>query len=392
VHLQKHRTERVSRSDSTDIVRPTRSRRGLIIALFGMLAVGTLIVAAHGPRLHPMSSAASIICDSPSIDLGQINRETAGLVHHTFVLHNAGRRTVRITSSKSTCGCTTAFYDSAAIRPGGECPIHVQVNWSGRAGAQTAQVLLATDDVKTPQILLRLVGHLLTGTITASPALLNFGVLRPGQHAERIVDIGGPLAPTWAVVTAVHVPDDAVSVKRLSPIAGAPEGVLGPPGRFQVRLENALPASIPSPEVVFDTTLSEAPHIRIAIVAREEPIITPSSVFWPDARPEIATNPQIRYVSVSAFRESTRGGLSGELAVALVHRSEGVCPFSVVHDRVTLHQRGAICVVFDSRAATGSFSFATLRFRRGGDSWDVSLVGVKAAAASTIHSTPEPSL
>ena len=84
------------------------------------------------PTLHSEASKI-LVADKVSYDLGKLN-ETDGSVSCTFRLRNVSKGPLRISRVRTTCGCTAAAYDTAAIAVGEEVQITLTYNPKNRPG------------------------------------------------------------------------------------------------------------------------------------------------------------------------------------------------------------------------------------------------------------------
>ena len=67
-------------------------------------------------------------------DFGNITQGET--VTHTFYFKNTGTQNLLIKNVETGCGCTTADYDKAPVRPGKEGKIEIAFNSEGRYGKQ----------------------------------------------------------------------------------------------------------------------------------------------------------------------------------------------------------------------------------------------------------------
>ena len=61
-------------------------------------------------------------------------------VTHTFYFKNTGTQNLLIKNVETGCGCTTADYDKAPVRPGKEGKIEIAFNSEGRYGKQYKEI------------------------------------------------------------------------------------------------------------------------------------------------------------------------------------------------------------------------------------------------------------
>jgi len=85
----------------------------------------TLLTA--GSSLHAQGVESPFQFDSYEFDFGNI-KESDGIVTHTFHLYNKTSSPVKIESVATSCGCTTADYQTTPIEPGKMAQIEVAFN------------------------------------------------------------------------------------------------------------------------------------------------------------------------------------------------------------------------------------------------------------------------
>ena len=71
-------------------------------------------------------------------DFGNITQGET--VTHTFYFKNTGTQNRLIKNVETGCGCTTADYDKAPVRPGKEGKIEIAFNSEGRYGKQYKEI------------------------------------------------------------------------------------------------------------------------------------------------------------------------------------------------------------------------------------------------------------
>lgn len=84
-------------------------------------------------------SASALRWSETQWDFGTV-REIDGRVEHEFRFYNDGADTVTVTSTRSSCGCTTADYTRGAVAPGDSGMVRVVYDPSYRPGRFTKHV------------------------------------------------------------------------------------------------------------------------------------------------------------------------------------------------------------------------------------------------------------
>lgn len=114
------------------------------------------------PTLHAEASKI-LVADEASYDLGKLN-ETDGLVNHTFQLRNVSGKALRIGRVRTTCGCTAANFDTAAIAAGEEVLITLTYNPKNRPGTIDVDAFVYVEGYdRQPMARLLLYGEVLDG-------------------------------------------------------------------------------------------------------------------------------------------------------------------------------------------------------------------------------------
>lgn len=80
-------------------------------------------------------------------------------VKHNFVITNNGDDTLKISNVHASCGCTAALPDKKELLPGESTNIKVEFNSLGRNGHQLKHIIIRSNDVDNPEIVLDLYGE-----------------------------------------------------------------------------------------------------------------------------------------------------------------------------------------------------------------------------------------
>ena len=133
-------------------------RQWLIVlcsGLFCLLAVGHyawvnagVVLGLWGPRLA---------CERLQFDCGEVPTDR-GVVEHDFIIGNTGWQPLHI-KAKTGCGCSTVNLSKEEIAPGDTSTLKVVVNAARlKKGEFKKQVLVKTDDPRSPKVILYLRG------------------------------------------------------------------------------------------------------------------------------------------------------------------------------------------------------------------------------------------
>src|SRR5579863_3047464 len=154
--------EAKSRISASTVARKTRAfsdvSRRRIAALGGLVllaAVSVIAISARSAKRRSMPHSGGLAVDQYTFDFGILSTSASVQPEHSFLLTNLTSHPIAITGKRSTCGCTTAFYNKGVIPPNGTLPVRIAAKWGGKSGIQAAQVVLTTDDVTTPRVALK---------------------------------------------------------------------------------------------------------------------------------------------------------------------------------------------------------------------------------------------
>lgn len=112
-------------------------------------------------------------------------------VSHAFIWSNSSTLPVRVLKSTSSCGCTKLQISPEVIKPGESARISMTVDLRDRFGKQRFEGRIVTDNPIYPHILARL-DLVIPDPIKASPTVIEFDQLSPGQEYVGWIDIEGP--------------------------------------------------------------------------------------------------------------------------------------------------------------------------------------------------------
>ena len=333
-----------------------------------------LVVVAIAVHRRLRRSPKDLQSDSFEYDFGMLRPGTATHLQHTFVLTNHTNVAIAVTDVKTSCGCTTAFLGDRTIKPGAAVSLLVQAKWTGRVGAQSAQVFIRTNAPDSDDSIFTIRGTI-RNEIMASPARIELGTLASGSVVSRIVDISSTTEDDRVQVLGVRSTLPLVNVERIPLDDRKGTALVGPLGRFKITVM-AKRSSVPvQSEVVFDTSSTLFPHVPVAISFAGEPSISPNTLVFV-ANTELSVVPP----QESKLRVVTeeRG-----CVVRLGHNSISDGAFFV--KRPWFENVGGVVevpVLFDAQAATTSFSFGKLEVTAGGESWTIPLLGIRPARGS----------
>ena len=192
-----------------------------VFLLLGAIAIAATAFKDIGPTVSTDPHAATSVSPSKLVpdalrhSFGLVDVKAAEKLEHNFTLVNRADHPIRVLNKASSCTCTAADVPAGPIPPGGHITVQVSANWSKRAGMQSAEVWLTTDEPGKPQIEL-IINAQIPSPITIRPGQLNFGPLAPGPSAERVLEVlVDNTVPAGFAVKGVVAVGDGVEVRQL---------------------------------------------------------------------------------------------------------------------------------------------------------------------------------
>ncbi|MFC1780854.1 DUF1573 domain-containing protein [Planctomycetota bacterium] len=322
------------------------------------------------------SIVSGLVCDKNSHNLGSMTLAQADQREHTFVLTNTSKHPIKLLKQSSTCGCTVAeLNEGTIVPPSGAVKVPVKANWAGRAGPQSAVVTIITDDSKTPTISLRVSGFVKVPVIV-TPAVVNFGLLKPGQQATRVVELHPGTDPRPFRLTAIEIPSANISLSRLPEKVGEEPKLLleGNTGKFTVKITAPRISGREETRVVFRTDLDNRSEVWLDVKAKFENVFvsTPKSILFSDSDDADVT---LREVKIRC----TDKKVNSDPEVQLIWEDNEMNPF-FVEKIVTLDKKNdstlIVAVGFNRNKVKQVFNRAVLRINGEVDHLDIPILAM----------------
>lgn len=124
-----------------------------------------------------IAAPRAVVAD-PVFDFGSIFHGTK--VDHVFVLKNTGDSPLDVGKVSTSCGCTVVDVSDRNIKPGNNAEIRATFNSTNFSGSVSKQIMVQTNDPKTPVYTLVMKGTVVE-EIEASPKQLNLGEINAGK-------------------------------------------------------------------------------------------------------------------------------------------------------------------------------------------------------------------
>lgn len=163
--------------------------RAAVCGAAGLVAfavVGGTCVSLFG-IMRP--TPAHIVVDRTSHNWGHVRPGTH--VSTTFVIRNNGGKTLTFGKLQASCGCTKSELSDIVLPPGGQTKLEVGFDVPQELGTVHHFVKVPTNDPTRAETTLSLFAEVWR-SVQASPQAVDFGQLRPGQEAERLVQLYSP--------------------------------------------------------------------------------------------------------------------------------------------------------------------------------------------------------
>ena len=119
---------------------------------FAALAVATFLAVAGAADERP-AAAPRIQVEPESFDFGKA--QPGKTLRKDFTIRNFGDAELVIENVSTTCGCTAALSEQSRVEPGGRTALRVTFETRSYSGKVERQVLVRSNDPKTPLLQVR---------------------------------------------------------------------------------------------------------------------------------------------------------------------------------------------------------------------------------------------
>lgn len=173
------------------------SIRVFLSALFLLLGAAGL---AAQPRIEVASGTA--------IDMGKVFG--GEVIEKIAVIRNAGSDTLVISDVKAQCGCTATLISNKVLAPSDTGRLSISFNTAGRAGHQSKQVYVMSNDPANPKVTISFSADVVS-VLEINPRVLAFDKSKVDSVYTKTVTISNP-SETEAV-NILDVKADVPSIK-----------------------------------------------------------------------------------------------------------------------------------------------------------------------------------
>ena len=118
-----------------------------------ILVLSFLLISISYPQLF----GPKLTCQQKEYNFGTVVQGVK--VKHNYLISNTGDDTLKISNVHASCGCTAALPDSKILLPGDSTNIKVEFNSLGRYGHQLKHIIIRSNDVDNPEVVLDLYGE-----------------------------------------------------------------------------------------------------------------------------------------------------------------------------------------------------------------------------------------
>ena len=150
--------------------------------VFALFSVPCLILLSVALAL----AAPHATVDNATFDFGSVTHGKN--VEHVFVLKNKGDSPLTIGQVTTSCGCTVADVSSRTVAAGKSSEIRATFNSTNFSGPVSKNILVQTNDPKTPVYTLTMKGTVLE-EIEISPKQLNLGEIKVGTSKNALINV-----------------------------------------------------------------------------------------------------------------------------------------------------------------------------------------------------------
>ena len=119
---------------------------------FAALAVATFLAVAGSADERP-AAAPRIQVEPESFDFGKA--QPGKTLRKEFTIRNFGDAVLVIEGVSTTCGCTAAISAQSRVEPGARTALRVTLETRSYSGKVARQVLVRSNDPKTPRLQVR---------------------------------------------------------------------------------------------------------------------------------------------------------------------------------------------------------------------------------------------
>jgi hypothetical protein len=176
-------------------------------------------------------------------DFGTVARGAA--TEYLFWFTNTCGSDVHVRDVRTSCGCTTPRAVHSTVTSGQKGAIRAVFNTRSFIGQRSATITVVFDRPRYTEVQLQVRGYI-RRDVVFEPGCVDFGTVREGQAAERVIGVEYAGRSDWQI-TAARVPDPHLSIETRETSRGA--------GRVRYQLAVRLAADAPAGTIDTELTL-----------------------------------------------------------------------------------------------------------------------------------------
>jgi predicted double-glycine peptidase len=137
----------------------------------------------------PSKTGETVYIENPVWDLGVC--PSGNTYNHSFILVNAGKTPIEVTSIKPSCGCAVAELSTKHILPGKTAQIDATLHTAGRSGPFGGRIIVQTDNVDYPVLAMEIRAELklYQGSLSVFPENVVWEEILRGKGATRKIKV-----------------------------------------------------------------------------------------------------------------------------------------------------------------------------------------------------------
>ncbi len=274
--------------------------RFLVYAPAGFLMAGITPFGLVAPN--------GLVAEAPRHDFGRLKPDQARRLVHEFLIMNKGARPLRIVAAKSSCSCTVSATPTEPIQPHQSVPIRIAASWPGRFGRQREQIVLRTDSLAQPFLILEITGDIVA-EVVHWPEIISFGVVKRGEHRSRTLTLAAGAEQKPFRITSYAVDGDFIKLQPDRPVCGAPIDEVA----FSVSLASGAPIGFHRGTLRFTVESPDPATIEVPFQYRVAPAVAvePAEALFIASRADV-----LQDFHVTSESEITGAFISGSDSLA----------------------------------------------------------------------------
>jgi len=247
----------------------------MIRPLFLVVVLGCSLCSTQGATGQQWSSPRFA---KPSHDFGTVARGAA--TEHLFWFTNHSGSDIHVLGVRTSCGCTTPSVVHSTVKNGEQGAIRAVFNTRSFTGQRSATITVVFDRPRYAEAQLYVRGYI-RRDVVFQPSSVDFGTVREGETAERVVAIEYAGRNDWQIA-AGRVPCPYLSVETRQTKRSA--GRVG--YQLVVRLGAEAPAGALDTELTLETNDSRGNQVPLTVTGQIVPplSVSPALLFMGDVR------------------------------------------------------------------------------------------------------------